>query len=153
MKVCEAPTKEPESETEPVKEIFKEAKKSLTEASTSSSKDQLESRMDPSMLTTFFETCMNFLHGNKAIKGLQEMITRCAGLGEPCVVRKLGKHTLRTGQEIRLMMKICEYEMDQVILDLGSDVNVLQNQTWGCMGMPVLQWFPIQLRMANQKNI
>lgn len=43
--------------------------------------------------------------------------------------------------------------MDQVILDLGSDANVLPKKTWECMGKPVLQWSPIQLRMANQKNI
>ena len=39
-----------------------EAKKSFVEASTSSSKNKLEQEMDPSMLTTFLETCMNFLH-------------------------------------------------------------------------------------------
>ena len=43
--------------------------------------------------------------------------------------------------------------MDHVILDLGSDVNVLPKQTWEHMGRPALQWSPIQLRMANKKNI
>ena len=70
-----------------------EAKKSFTEASTSGSKDQIGLEMDPSMLTTFLETCMEFLCDNKAVKGLQELITRCVGSGEPCVVQKLGKHT------------------------------------------------------------
>lgn len=41
------------------------------------------------------------------------------GLGEPHVVQKLGKYTLRTGREMRLTTHIGEYEMDQVILDLG----------------------------------
>jgi len=40
-----------------------EAKKSFVEAFTSSSKDQIEPRMDPSMLTTFLETCMKLLPG------------------------------------------------------------------------------------------
>jgi len=31
---------------------------------------------------------------------------------------------------MRLTALIGEYEMDQVILDLGSDVNVLPKQTW-----------------------
>jgi len=48
-----------------------EAKKSFTKASTSGSKDQLEPRMDPSMLTTFLETCMKLLHDNKVVKFLQ----------------------------------------------------------------------------------
>jgi len=43
--------------------------------------------------------------------------------------------------------------MDQVILDLGSDVNLLLKQTWERMGRPALQWSLIQLRMANQRKI
>lgn len=43
--------------------------------------------------------------------------------------------------------------MDKVILDLGSDMNVLVKHTWKQMGRPALQWFPIQLRMENQKKI
>ena len=43
--------------------------------------------------------------------------------------------------------------MDQVILDLGSDANILPKQTWECMGRPTLQWSPIQLQMANQQKI
>ena len=43
--------------------------------------------------------------------------------------------------------------MIDVILDLGSEVNVLTRQTWEQMGKPVLEWSPIQLRLANQQNI
>ena len=111
--------------------------------------------MDPSMLTTFLETCMKLLRDSKAVKGLQELINRCAGTtpGEPRVVRKIGKHKTRTGREMRLTAQIGEYEMDQVILDLGSDANVLPKQTWERMGRPALQWSPIQLRMENQQKI
>lgn len=63
-----------------------EAKKSFTKASTSGSKDKLEPKLDPSMLTTFLETCMKLLCNSKAVKGLQELITRCAGSREPRVV-------------------------------------------------------------------
>ena len=59
--VCKAPTKEPEFDLERAKETSMEAKKSFIEASTVGSKDQLELEMDPSMLTTFLETCMKFL--------------------------------------------------------------------------------------------
>jgi len=122
-----------------------EDKKSFMEASTSSSKDQLEPGIDPSMLTTFLETCMKLLHDNKALKGLHELITRCAGSGESCVVQKLGKHALHTGREMRLIAQINEYEMDRVILDLGSDAKVLPKKTWEYMDRPMLQWSPIQL--------
>ena len=96
---------------------------------------------------------MKFLRDNKTIKGLQELITRCAGLGELCVVQILGKHALHIGKEMRLIVQIGEYEMDQVILDLGLDVDVLPKETWERMGRPALLWSPIQLRMANQQNI
>ena len=54
---------------------------------------------------------------------------------------------------MRLTVQIGEYEMDQVILDLGLDANVLLKQTWERMGRPTLQWSPIQLRKANQQKI
>ena len=69
------------------------------------------------------------------------------------MVQKLGKHALQSGWEMWLTTQIGEYEMDQVILDLGSDANVLPKQTWQCVGRPALQWSPIQLRMANQQKI
>ena len=83
--------------------------------------------MDPSTLTTFLETCMKLLHDSKAVKGLQEIINRCARTapGETHIVCKIGKHKTRTGREMRLTVQVREYEMDQVILDLGSDANVL----------------------------
>ena len=79
-----------------------EAKKRFREASTSCSKEKLELEMDPSMLTSFLETCMELLCVRKAVKGLQELITRCSGSGEPCVVQKLGKHTMQTRREMIL---------------------------------------------------
>ena len=122
--VCKAPAKEPEFDLERAKETFMQAKKSFAEASPSGSKDQLELGMDPSMLNTFLETCMKLLHNNKAVKGLQKLITRCVGSREPRIIRKLGKHALHTGREMWLTAKIGEYEMVQVILDLGSNANV-----------------------------
>ncbi len=54
---------------------------------------------------------------------------------------------------MRLTAQIGDYEMDQVILDLGFDANVLPKQTWERMGRLALQWFVIQLRMENQQKI
>jgi len=68
--VCKALAKEPEFDLECAKEIVMEAKKSFTEASTLGSKDQLDPDMDPSMLTTFLETCMKLLRESRAVKGL-----------------------------------------------------------------------------------
>jgi hypothetical protein len=43
--------------------------------------------------------------------------------------------------------------VDNVILDLGFDVNVLPKQTWEMMGKDKLLWSPVQLRLMNQHKI
>lgn len=77
--VRKASTKEPKFNLERAKETFMEANNSFMEASTLGSKENLEPEMDPSMLTTFLETCMKLLCNSKAMKGLQDLITRCTG--------------------------------------------------------------------------
>jgi len=96
--------KEAEFDLECARETFMEAKKSFIEASTSRSKDKPDQEMDPSMLTTFLETCLKLLRDSKVVKGLQELINRCAKNtpGEPRIVRKIGKHKTRIGREMRL---------------------------------------------------
>jgi len=137
--------KETGFDLECTKETFMEAKKRFAEASTLGSKEKLVEEIeekDPSMITTFLETCMKLLHDSKVVKGLHELINRCAGkdsdTGGLCIVRNLGNNKARTRREMRLTVQTGEYEMDQFILDLGSDVNVLPKQTWERMGIPVL---------------
>ena len=52
---------------------------------------------------------------------------------------------------MKLTTQIGEFEMDEVVLDLGSEVNVLTKQTWQQMGSPQLAISPIHLRLANQQ--
>ena len=40
--------------------------------------------------------------------------------------------------------------MGDVILDLGSEVNVLPKKTWQCMGEPTLGYSLVQLKLSNQ---
>ena len=58
------------------------------------------------------------------------------------VVHQIKKY-IRTGKEMRLSAQIGEYDMDEVILDLGSEVNVHTKQTWELMGNPKLWYSPI----------
>jgi len=71
---------------------------------------------------------MKLLCNSKVVKGLQELINKCASKDNapdgPHVVRKISKNKARIGCEMRLTPQIGDYEMDQVILDLGSNVNV-----------------------------
>jgi len=59
----------------------------------------------------------------------------------------------RTRREFILSAQIGEYDVDNVILDLGSDVNALPKQMWEIMGKPMLIWSLFQLRLANQHKI
>lgn len=65
------------------------------------------------------------------------MINKCAGKENAPdghrAVHKIGKHKERTC-EMRLIVQIGDYEMDRVILDLGSDAKVFPKQTWERMG-------------------
>ena len=54
---------------------------------------------------------------------------------------------------MRLSVVIGSYEMDEVVLDLGSEVNVMSKQTWEIMAKPKLTCSPIQLRLANQQRV
>jgi hypothetical protein len=49
-------------------------------------------------------------------------------------------HKKRTNREFRLSAQIGEYDMENVILYLGLDVNVLPRQTWEMMGKAKLVW-------------
>jgi hypothetical protein len=49
--------------------------------------------------------------------------------------------------------QIGEYDIDYVVLNLGSEVNVMTKQTWALMGKPKLIYSPIRLRMANQQVV
>lgn len=56
-----------------------EARESFTGIFTRGSRDRPELDRDPSMLTTFLETCIKLLRDNRAVRGLQEVINRCTG--------------------------------------------------------------------------
>ena len=49
----------------------------------------------------------------------------------------------RTNEEFKFNAQIGEYDVDNIILDLGFDVNVLPKQTWELMEKPKLVWSPI----------
>lgn len=100
---------------------------------------------------------MKLLRDQKAVEGLQELINNCVGKGktlpEQCAVHRMDKGKKNTGREMRFTTQIKEFEMNQMILDLGSDVNVFPKKTWEIMGKLVLQWSLSQLQKANQHKI
>lgn len=111
----------------------------------------------PSLLKYFLQTCMKLLRDQKEVEGLQNLIDNYTGKGKTLpqqrTMHKVDKSKKMTCREMRLNVQIGDFEMDQVILDFGFDVNVFLKQTWKRMGKPTLQWSPIQLRMVNQQKV
>jgi hypothetical protein len=52
-----------------------------------------------------------------------------------------------------MTVEIISYEMDNVMFDLGSDMNILSKKNSKLMGKPNLLWSPIQIRISNQYRI
>jgi hypothetical protein len=59
----------------------------------------------------------------------------------------------RTWREFRLNANIGDFNMGDIILDLGSEVNVLLKKTWKCMGETTLGYSHVQLKLANQHRV
>jgi hypothetical protein len=55
----------------------------------------------------------------------------------------------RTNKELHLNSEIGKYDIDYVVLDLGSEVNVITKKTWAMMGKPKMIYSPIRIHMAN----
>ena len=55
--------------------------------------------------------------------------------------------------EFRLNANIKDFNMGDIILDLGSEVNVIPKKTWQCMGEPTLGYSHVQLKLANQHKV
>ena len=103
---------------------------------------------------SFLWSCLKLVRNEQSITELQRIIDQSQPYSSvsstQCAVHNIIGHT-RTGREMRLTAQVGEFEMDEVILDLGSDVNVLTKQTWEQMGIPKLIRSPIHLRLANQQ--
>jgi hypothetical protein len=59
----------------------------------------------------------------------------------------------RTSREVKLNANIGYFNMGDIILDLGSEVNVLPKKTWKCMGEPTKGYSPVQLKLAKQHKV
>jgi hypothetical protein len=92
----------------------------------------------------------------KTLNKLCIMIDQCTQYREIPRRKKVVNHVLhkkRKNRYLILSAQIGEYDMDNVILDLGSNANFLQRQTWEIMGKPNPVWSIVQLRLANYHNI
>jgi hypothetical protein len=94
-----------------------------------------------STIKGFFQSCVKVLNDPSSVNILQNILEICSietkGKLEQKIVNQL--HTRRrTSREFRLNANIIDFNMGDIILDLGSEVNVLLKKTWQCMGEPTL---------------
>jgi hypothetical protein len=106
-----------------------------------------------STIKGFLQSCVKLLNDPSSVKILQNMLERCNIVTKGKLEQKTVNHLhtrRRTSREFRLNANIEDFNMGDIILDLGSKVNLLPKKTWQCMGEPTLGYSPIQLKLANQ---
>jgi hypothetical protein len=104
----------------------------------------------------FLYTCIKLIQDESIVQELQNIIRQYELRKiDPLLnraVHQISKKR-RTNKELHLNAKIGEYDIDYVVLDLGSEVNVMMKKTWALMGKPKLIYSPIRLKMDNQQAV
>ena len=89
-----------------------------------------------SKLKPFLSSCLALIKDKEALSEMEALLeTLPEGDPPPKKVNNI-KTKLKTGSKLRMTAQIGDYDMDYIILDLGSDVNILTSQTWEIMGKP-----------------
>ena len=73
----------------------------------------------------FLLSCLALIQDKDAIAELHALIEEA--LVDPHPENKVNQVSkkFKTGRELRMVVQIWDYDMDYIILDLGSDVNIL----------------------------
>jgi hypothetical protein len=109
-----------------------------------------------STIKDFLQSCVKLLNDPSSVKVLQNMLERCSIEAEGKLEQKTINHLhtrRRTNREFRLNANIGYFNMGDIILDLGLEINVLPKKTWKCMGEPTLGYSLVQLKLANQHRL
>jgi hypothetical protein len=99
---------------------------------------------------------VKLLNDPLAVKILQNILEKCSIETEGKLEQKTANHLhtrRRTSREFRLNANIKDFNMRDIILDLGSKVNLLPKKTWKCMGEPTLGYSTVQPKLANQHRV
>jgi hypothetical protein len=105
-----------------------------------------------SAIEGFLQSCMEVLSDPSSVKILENILEKCSSKMEQKLEPKTINHLhirRTTSREFRLNANIGDFNMEDIILDLGSEVNVLPKKTWQCMGEPTLGYSNVQLKLAN----
>ena len=86
----------------------------------------------------FFESCLSLARDTEAGVDIEKLLYHQDKTLKDFMVNSLQKRNIST--DMRMNIQIGDYEVDSVILDFGSDVNILTKKTWQLMGNPTLGW-------------
>ena len=78
-------------------------------------------------LQKLFESFLSLARDSDALVELETLLHHQNKTGKDYTVNSLQKR--KTGKEMRMNIQIRDYEVDSVILDLGSDVKILTKKT------------------------
>jgi hypothetical protein len=109
-----------------------------------------------STIKNFLQSYVKLLNDPSFVKVLQNMLEICNTYVEGKLEHKTVNHLdtrRRTSIELRLNANIGDFNMGDMILDLGSEVNVLLKNTWNCMGDPTLGYSLVQLKLENKHRV
>ena len=78
----------------------------------------------------FCKSCLELIKDKDVMEKLSNLVEEPQTSVRPeKKVNHIGK-ILKNGRELRMNGQIGDYDMDDIILDLGSDVNILTKHTW-----------------------
>jgi hypothetical protein len=109
-----------------------------------------------STIKGFLQSCVKLLNDPSSIKVLQNMLEICSVETKGKLEQKIVNHLhtrRRTSREFRLNANIQDFNMGDIILDLGSEVSVLPKNTCKCIKNPALVYSSVQLKLANQQRV
>jgi hypothetical protein len=92
------------------------------------------------------QSYVKLLKDPSSVKILQNLLERCNTEVEGKLEQKIVNHLhtrRRTSRELRLNANIRDFNMGDITLDLGCEVNFLPKKTWQCMGKPTLGYSPV----------
>jgi hypothetical protein len=118
--------------------------------------NEMKSMRQVSTIKGLLQSCIKVLNDPQSVKIQHNILEKCSieteGKLEPKTVNHL--HTRRrTSREFRMNENIGDFNMGDIIIDLGSEVNLLPKKTWQCMGEPTLGYSSVQLKLENQHRV
>jgi hypothetical protein len=99
--------------------------------------NEMQPKGQVSTIKYFFQSCIKVLSDPSSVKILQNILEEFSSEMEEKIEPKIINHLhtrRRSSTEFRLNSDIGDFNMVDIILDLGSKVNVIPKRTWQCMG-------------------